>query len=79
MCHATNASQFPCVGRALKLHGQPYAQLQLWMYSASKFHRSARERSPPANGIATRLVNRMSGTIYPFADLTIGNLTVPTS
>ena len=28
----------PCVGRALKLQGHPQSQLQLWIYSASKFH-----------------------------------------
>src|SRR5207249_3995749 len=38
MCHETSASQFPVVGSASKLHGHPHAQLQLWMYSASKFH-----------------------------------------
>src|SRR3989442_3364048 len=38
MCHETSASQFPVVGSASKLHGHPHAPLQLWMYSASKFH-----------------------------------------
>src|SRR5207245_10687334 len=38
MCHEMSASQFPVVGSASKLHGHPHAQLQLWMYSASKFH-----------------------------------------
>src|SRR5881409_1920475 len=38
MCHETSASQFPVVGSASKLHGHPHAQLQLWIYSASKFH-----------------------------------------
>src|SRR5213593_346016 len=38
ICHETSASQFPVVGSASKLHGHPHAQLQLWMYSASKFH-----------------------------------------
>src|SRR5438132_14379858 len=38
MCQETSASQFPVVGSASKLHGHPHAQLQLWIYSASKFH-----------------------------------------
>src|SRR5207249_8203073 len=38
ICHEMSASQFPVVGSASKLHGHPHAQLQLWMYSASKFH-----------------------------------------
>lgn len=46
MCHAMSASQLPVVGSALKLHGQPYAQLQLWMYSAVKDHFVGVERPP---------------------------------
>src|SRR5438093_1106499 len=38
MCPDTSASQLPGVGSALKLHGHPHAELQLWMYSASIFH-----------------------------------------
>src|SRR6266516_5471400 len=38
MCQDTRPSQLPVVGSASKLHGHPHAQLQLWMYSASKFH-----------------------------------------
>src|SRR5438128_2749006 len=38
MCQDTSASQLPVVGSASKLHGHPQAQLQLWIYSASKFH-----------------------------------------
>src|SRR5256885_167598 len=37
MCQDTSASQLPVVGSASKLHGHPQAQLQLWIYSASKF------------------------------------------
>src|SRR5438132_302971 len=36
--YPTNASQCPLSGSPLKLHGQPYVQLQLWMYSVSKPH-----------------------------------------
>src|SRR5438552_1927741 len=36
--YPTNASQCPLSGYPLKLHGQPYVQLQLWMYSVSKPH-----------------------------------------
>jgi len=46
MCHETSASQLPVVGSALKLHGHPHAQLQLWMYSASKLHFVAVSRTP---------------------------------
>src|SRR5207247_9080677 len=46
MCQDTSASQLPVVGSASKLHGHPHAQLQLWMYSASKFHFVGIERTP---------------------------------
>src|SRR5436309_12994819 len=47
ICHETSASQFPVVGSASKLHGHPHAQLQLWMYSASKFHFVGNRSNPP--------------------------------
>src|SRR6266704_4946550 len=50
ICHETSASQFPVVGSASKLHGHPHAQLQLWMYSASKFHFVGIDRTPLPDG-----------------------------
>src|SRR5437879_13684433 len=44
--YPTNASQCPLSGYPLKLHGQPYVQLQLWMYSVSKSHFVAIDFSP---------------------------------
>src|SRR2546429_7526791 len=60
ICHETSASQFPVVGSASKLHGHPHAQLQLWMYSASKFHFVGIDPTsyPPGLVIAPRLRNR---------------------
>src|SRR5436309_10073437 len=60
MCHETSASQFPVVGSASKLHGHPHAQLQLWMYSASKFHFVGIDRTSYGPGlvIGPRLLNR---------------------
>src|SRR5438093_12016512 len=60
MCHETSASQFPVVGSASKLHGHPHAQLQLWMYSASKFHFVGFDRTSYGPGlvIGPRLLNR---------------------
>src|SRR6266700_5732281 len=46
----TSASQLPVVGSASKLHGHPHAQLQLWMYSASKFHFVGIDRTPLPDG-----------------------------
>src|SRR6058998_2771889 len=57
MCHDTSASQFPVVGSASKLHGHPHAQLQLWMYSASKLHFVGIDRTPsPRSRIRCRLL-----------------------
>src|SRR6266705_1049232 len=50
MCQDTSASQLPVVGSASKLHGHPHAQLQLWMYSASKFHFVGIDRTPLPDG-----------------------------
>src|SRR3989442_8697208 len=60
MCHEMSASQFPVVGSASKLHGHPHAQLQLWMYSASKFHLVGIDRTSCGPGlvIGPRLLNR---------------------
>src|SRR5881296_1926840 len=60
ICHETSASQFPVVGSASKLHGHPHAQLQLWMYSASKFHFVGIDRTSYGPGlvIGPRLLNR---------------------
>src|SRR2546428_3017281 len=60
MCHEMSASQFPVVGSASKLHGHPHAQLQLWMYSASKFHFVGIDRTSYGPGlvIGPRLLNR---------------------
>src|SRR5207245_1113106 len=59
MCHETSASQFPVVGSASKLHGHPHAQLQLWIYSASKFHFVGIDRTHLAQvRIGSRLLNR---------------------
>src|SRR2546422_8410684 len=59
MCHEMRASQLPVVGSALKLHGHPHAQLQLWMYSASKFHLVGIDRTSfgPGLVIGPRLLN----------------------
>src|SRR5207247_3941814 len=54
ICHETSASQFPVVGSASKLHGHPHAQLQLWMYSASKFHFVGIDRTPCPDGASGR-------------------------
>src|SRR6266705_5454086 len=54
MCHDTSASQLPVVGSASKLHGHPHAQLQLWMYSASKFHFVGIDRTPCPDGASGR-------------------------
>src|SRR2546429_7976228 len=53
MCQDTSASQLPVVGSASKLHGHPHAQLQLWIYSASKFHFVGIDRTPLARGGAS--------------------------
>src|SRR5207245_6964434 len=59
MCHDTSASQLPVVGSALKLHGHPHAQLQLWMYSASIFHFVGIDQtSGPEMGIRRPILNR---------------------
>src|SRR3989442_4504779 len=59
MCQDTSASQLPVVGSASKLHGHPQAQLQLWMYSASKFHFVGIGWTPsPRFGNVWRILNR---------------------
>src|SRR5438445_1095223 len=59
MCQDTSASQLPVVGSASKLHGHPQAQLQLWIYSASKFHFVGIGRTPsPRFGNVWRILNR---------------------
>src|SRR2546422_11195395 len=58
MCQDTSASQLPVVGSASKLHGHPQAQLQLWIYSASKFHLVGIGRTPsPGFGNVWRILN----------------------
>src|SRR2546428_13544153 len=59
MCQDTSASQLPVVGSASKLHGHPHAQLQLCIYSASKFHFVGIGRTPsPGFGKVWRILNR---------------------
>src|SRR5207245_821064 len=59
MCQDTSASQLPVVGSASKLHGHPQAQLQLWIYSASKFHFVGIGWTPsPRFGNVWRILNR---------------------
>src|SRR5437879_12147076 len=62
--YPTNASQCPLSGYPLKLHGQPYVQLQLWMYSVSKPHFVAMTSPLAEARIHRRLFNVFSCALH---------------